>query len=78
MVCFPGCIGGAGREKEEECGEGKEEDMSVGEATKSAVHAVAEFLLLEYHGLLQSLCMCMYKTCTVERVSHLRADRCVG
>ena len=41
MVCFPGCHGREGREegkKERDFGQGlgrKEEDMSVGEATKS-------------------------------------------
>ena len=69
MVCFPGCHGGAGREegkKEGECGEDlgrKEEDMSVGESTKSTVHVAAEFLLLEYYVLLQSMCRYMYNTC---------------
>ena len=44
MLCFPGCHGGEGREegnKEGEVGEGsgrREEDMSVGESTKSTVH----------------------------------------
>ena len=39
MACFPGCHGGEGREqgKEERLGR-KEEDMSVGELTKSNVH----------------------------------------
>ena len=47
VVCFPGCHGGAGREegkKEGECGEDfgrKEEDMSVGESTKSTVQVDA-------------------------------------
>ena len=43
VVCFPGYHGGEGRKEgktEGECGEGlwrKEEDMSVGESTKSTV-----------------------------------------
>ena len=52
--------------------------MSVGKLTKSTVHVAAEFLPLEYHVLVQSMCRCMYNTCTVDRVSHLhvRTDGC--
>ena len=67
VVCFPGLLGGAGREegkKEGECGEGKEEDMSVGESTTSTVHASCRVFT---SVLLQSICRCMYKACTVER-----------
>ena len=50
MVCFPGCHGGEGQaegKKVGDVGEGlgkEEEDMSVGESTKSPVHVDAEFL----------------------------------
>ena len=47
MICFTGCYGGEGREegkKEGECRGGKEEDMSVGESTKSTVPVDVEFL----------------------------------
>ena len=44
-ICFSGCHGGEGREEGLGLGEGlgrKEEDMCVGESTKSTVHVDAE------------------------------------
>ena len=44
MFFFPGCHGGEGREEGKE-GSGKmDEDMSVGESTKSTVHVDAQLL----------------------------------